>query len=172
MNEAHIEHAIGLIQHQHFNAVKLDRAALHVIHQTPWRGDQNIDTTAQFVDLRLHADTTENGHGLQWQMAAISDHALFHLGGQLARGCQNQRAHLALAAVAAMVHQALQQRQSKAGGFAGAGLRCCHDIAAGENGGNGLRLDRGRGGVLLLVNRAQQFGHQAEILKRHGKSPW
>jgi len=56
----------------------------------------------------------------------------------------------------------LQDRQREAGGLAGAGLRGGEQVAAGEDDGNGLRLDgRGRG-VALLRDSAQQLGLEAE----------
>jgi len=59
----------------------------------------------------------------------------------------------------------LQHRQREAGGLAGAGLGGGEQIAAGENDGDGLRLD-GRGlGVALLGDGAEQLGRKAEILE-------
>jgi hypothetical protein len=56
----------------------------------------------------------------------------------------------------------LQDRQHETGGLAGAGLRGAEKIAAGENDGDGLRLDRGGYGVALLADSAQQLGRQAK----------
>jgi hypothetical protein len=66
----------------------------------------------------------------------------------------------------------LQQRQREAGGLAGAGLRGAEQILAGENDGNGLRLDgRGRG-VALVRDSAEQFGLEPERIKgTNGNSP-
>jgi hypothetical protein len=61
--------------------------------------------------------------------------------------------------------QQLQHRQREAGGLAGAGLRGAEQIAAGENDGDGLRLDGGGLGVALLGDRAEQLGLEPEILE-------
>jgi hypothetical protein len=58
--------------------------------------------------------------------------------------------------------QALQDRQREAGGLAGAGLRGGEQVAAGENDGDGLRLDGGGGGVALLGDSAEQLGLEPE----------
>jgi len=58
--------------------------------------------------------------------------------------------------------QALQDRQGKAGGLAGAGLRGGEQVAAGEYDGNGLRLDRRGNGVALFGDSAEQLGLEAE----------
>jgi hypothetical protein len=56
----------------------------------------------------------------------------------------------------------LQQRQCKAGGLAGAGLRGAKKIAAREHDGYGLQLDGGWFGVALLGNSTEQLGREAE----------
>jgi len=61
--------------------------------------------------------------------------------------------------------QDLQQRQGEAGGLAGAGLRGAEEVLAGENDGDGLRLDRGGDAVALFRDCAEQLGFQAERIK-------
>ena len=56
----------------------------------------------------------------------------------------------------------MQQRQGKAGGLAGAGLRGAEKIAASQDDGYGLQLDGGGFGVALLGNSAEQLGREAE----------
>jgi hypothetical protein len=56
----------------------------------------------------------------------------------------------------------LKNRQSKAGGLAGAGLRGAEQVASGEDDGNGLKLDRGGLGIALLRDSAEQLGSEAE----------
>ena len=64
-----------------------------------------------------------------------------------------------------LCHQALQDRQRKTGGLAGAGLRAAHQVAALQNDGNGLRLDRRGFGITALGNGANEFFGQAERCK-------
>jgi hypothetical protein len=61
-----------------------------------------------------------------------------------------------------LLRKKLQDRQREAGGLAGAGLRGAEKVAAGENDGDGLRLDRGGDGVTLLADSAKQLGRQAK----------
>jgi hypothetical protein len=56
----------------------------------------------------------------------------------------------------------LQDWQHETGGLAGSRLCGAEKVAAGENDGNGLRLDRGGNGVALLGDSAEQLGRQAE----------
>jgi len=60
----------------------------------------------------------------------------------------------------------LQYRQRESGGLAGAGLRGAEQIPAGEDDGNGLRLDGGGLGVTLLGDCAKQLRRKPEILER------
>jgi len=58
--------------------------------------------------------------------------------------------------------QQLKQRQGKPGRLAGAGLGGGQKVAAGENDGNGLRLDGGGFGITLLGYSTKQLGRQAK----------
>src|SRR5436190_19171543 len=64
--------------------------------------------------------------------------------------------------------QLVQYRQRKPGRFAGAGLGAAHDILAGKNQWDCLRLDRRRRGVTGFGNGAEQFRPQAELGKARG----
>jgi hypothetical protein len=61
-----------------------------------------------------------------------------------------------------LLRKKLKDRQREAGGLAGSGLRGTEKIFAGENDGDGLRLDGGGDGVALLGDSAEQLGRQAE----------
>jgi len=68
--------------------------------------------------------------------------------------------------------QYLQQGQREASGLAGAGLRGAEQIFAGENDGDGLRLDGGGRGVALVRDCAEQLGLEPERIKgTNGNSP-
>jgi hypothetical protein len=54
-----------------------------------------------------------------------------------------------------LLGQDLEERKGEAGGLAGSGLRGAQQVAAGEDYGNGLLLDRGGRGVALLCDCAQ-----------------
>jgi len=66
---------------------------------------------------------------------------------------------------AAVPRKQLQHRQGEPRRLAGAGLRSGEKIAARENDGDGLRLNRGGLGVALLGNGFEQLGRKPEILE-------
>jgi hypothetical protein len=61
-----------------------------------------------------------------------------------------------------LLGQDLEEGKREAGGLAGAGLGGAQKIFAGENYGDGLRLDRGGRGVALVRDSAEQLGLEAE----------
>ena len=138
---------------------------LHVVEQTPRCRHQNVDVAMQLLDLRVDVDAAKHHHGLQRQIFTVFAHALLHLGGEFARRGEYQRTDICLARDRFFGHQALQQRQCEAGRLAGAGLCAAHQVAALQNNGNGLRLNRRGFGVTALGNGADEFGGQAEGCK-------
>ena len=46
-NEAHIEHAVGFVDHQDLDVVQQDAAAIEQIHQAAGRGDQHVDAAVE-----------------------------------------------------------------------------------------------------------------------------
>ncbi len=160
-NEAHVQHAIGFVQHEDANAAQIQDALLGKIQQPAGCGDQQIAAAAQGIDLRVDADTAEHHDRAQTHVLPVVDRALGDLGSQLPGRSQNQRAWQAALGAAEL----LQDRQYESGGFAGAGLGLCEDVAALENGGNGTGLNRSRGCVALVGDSTQQLGNQPEIIK-------
>ena len=45
-NEAHVEHAVGLIEHQHLDLRQVDGALLHVVEQAARRGHHDFDAAS------------------------------------------------------------------------------------------------------------------------------
>jgi hypothetical protein len=61
--------------------------------------------------------------------------------------------------------EALQEGEREPGGLAGAGLGGAEEVAAGEDDGDGLRLDGGGLRVALLRDGAKQLGQQPEAFE-------
>src|SRR5690625_5170771 len=60
-DEAHVEHAISLVEDEHLDAAQVDRAALHVIEKAARRGDDDVDAAAEALDLWLDGHAAVNG---------------------------------------------------------------------------------------------------------------
>ena len=166
VDEAHVEHAVGLVQHQNFDVREVDVVLAFQIEQTARRGDQDVDAARDAVDLRVHADAAEDHGGSQLQVLAVGANGFLDLRRQLARGRQHQRADGARFGCRARAEQ-LQHGQREAGRLAGAGLCAGQQVVATQHHGNGLRLDGGGGRVALLLHRAQDGGGQVQFVKVH-----
>ncbi len=171
MDEAHVEHAVGFVEHEDLHVRQVAGALLVQVEQAARRGHEDVDALVQAVDLRLHADAAEDDHAGQRHVLAVGAHAFLDLGGEFAGGGEDQGAneHAALGILLLAVgEQPVQHRQHEAGGLAGAGLGAGEKVAALEDDGNGLQLDRGRGRVAVLVHCTQERLGEAEFVKVHG----
>jgi hypothetical protein len=165
-DEAHVEHAVGFVQHQDFHAGQIDGLLVAVVEQAARGGHEDIDALLELGDLRVDGDATEHDHRGQRQVLAVGLHRFFHLGGEFARRGEDQAARLAgLDVVGVGLGQDVQDRQREAGGLAGAGLGGGEQVAAGEHQRNGLGLDRGGRGVAGFGNRLLDGGAEREVGK-------
>ena len=149
--EAHVEHAIGFVEHEDLDVREIDRALLSVVEQASGCGDDDVDAAPELRDLRVDADAAEDHGGAQRHVLAVVAHALADLRGELARRRQDQRTNVpAVTGRRVVGGEPVQQRQGEAGRLAGAGLSAGHDVASCEHDGNDLRLDGGGGGIALF----------------------
>jgi len=168
-DEAHVQHPVGLIQHENLDAAQVKCPLPDMIKQAARRGDQDIHTLPQRLSLRGDVDPAEDHRGGQRQVSAVNAHALLDLGGQFARRRQNQGAHEpARRRRVCRRRQALQERQREGGRLAGARLRPRQHVAPLQDGWDGLGLNRRRRLVALVGEGAQEFGAQAERGERRG----
>ena len=173
MNEAHVQHAVGFVQHQNFNGRQIDVPLPGQVQQAARRGHENVDAFFDALDLRVHAHAAKNDGGFELEMLTVSTHGLLNLRGQLPRGSQHQGADgpgRAFGWSGGRFGQAMQHGQSKACGFARAGLRASEQIVPRQHGGNGLFLNGGRGGVALFLHGLHNGRRQFQIFKVHSES--
>ena len=105
----------------------------------------------QGIHLPAVADAAEHDHRAQVGEAGEIVDGGFDLGGQLARGFEDEHAGLR-----AVLAEFREDRQRKGGGLAGARLRAADDVLPGENQRNGAKLD---GGGLDVTHRLDAFEH-------------
>ena len=86
VDKAHVEHAVGFVQHQYLDAGQIQHALTVQIKQAAGRGHQNVHAFLQAVDLGLHAYAAKNHGRSQAQVLAVVPHRLFDLRGQFACG--------------------------------------------------------------------------------------
>ena len=146
-DEAHVEHPVGLVQHEDLDLPQVNALLLDVVEQSSWRGDENLDAAAHNRQLLLDVHAAVDDGRAQVRVLAVRAEGFLDLHREFAGWREDQRAHRVPRRRMVRVRhrrQFLQDRQGEAGGLAGAGLGAAHDILAGENDGDRLHLDRRR----------------------------
>ena len=161
--KAHVKHAVGLVEHQHFHLAQVDRALADVIEKPTRTGNHDLGAGPQSLQLRPHAYPAVDRDTAQGCLAAQVYERLVDLLGQLARGRHDQRADAAPGSLL----QAMQDREGKRGGLARAGLRQTHHVASRHDRGNGLFLNGSRFLVTERVYTRGQPRAQVECCKSH-----
>jgi hypothetical protein len=166
--EAHVEHAVGLVEHERLEPAQPGVRLLEVVEQAAGRGDEQVDAAAERLLLRPHADAAEHRGARELRELRQLLEVVEDLRGELARRREHHRAGAAaLAGRARRRQQPVRDREQEGGGLAAAGHRAGEQVAAGERGGDGLRLDRRRGRKAHRLDPAQEVGVKAEGRKRH-----
>ena len=182
--KAHVEHAVGLVEHQHLDLVQVAGTLLDQVDQTTRRGDQDIAAVLKRRGLRLVAHATHDGHG---NMAGdIGDLArdLVDLLGELARGGDDEH-HGATAvalgllgaatavAAAALAHglggsdvlQVIHGRQQESGRLAGASLSGGKQVATFEHHGDRAGLNGRRRRVTQVLDSTKHLVGKTQLVK-------
>mmetsp|Transcript_61841 Transcript_61841/g.161977 ORF Transcript_61841/g.161977 Transcript_61841/m.161977 type:complete len:599 (+) Transcript_61841:267-2063(+) len=121
--EAHVQHAVCLVQAEVRHALEIRDACLQEIQQPPRRGDDDLDAAAEVRGLAVAADAAEAGRAADARSAGELHHFGLDLHDQLASGCHDQR-HRAVAGAEWRLRAEVHQRRKEVGqGLAAAGLR-------------------------------------------------
>ena len=167
LDEAHVEHAIGLVEDEERHMGELHVAALDQVEQAARRGDQDVDAACQGLDLAAIAQAADDRAKTQAEAATVGVEAARDLDRELAGRRQHERARVLGLGALPESGEVLQHGQREGCGLAGAGLGDAQHVAALQQRRNGARLD-GRGHrVLGGFEGTQQRLGQAEIRKRN-----
>ena len=167
-NEAHVEHAVGLVDDEQLDAGKQKPAALEMVEQAARGRDQHIDAARQLGVLVVKRDAADQQCDVELVVDAVFVEALFHLRGEFARRLQDERARHARAGAALLQHG--QHRQHECRCLAGPGLRDTEHVAPGEHVGDSLILNGSGSFVTSRRNGGENLFGQAEMGKRHKSS--
>ena len=182
--KAHVEHAVGFVEHQHLDLVQVASALLDQIDQTARRCDQDVAAVLEGSGLRLVAHAAHDGHG---NMAGdVGDLArdLVDLLGELARRGDDEHHGAAAVALglfstattvtaAALAHrfgrsdvlQIVHGRQQKGGRLAGAGLSGGKQVAALEHHGDRAGLHGRRRRVTQVLDGTKYLVRKTQLVK-------
>ena len=174
MNKAHVEHSVGFVQHQNFNAGQIEQALALQVKQATRCGHQDVDAAFDAIDLRFHANATKHHGGLQAKVFAVVFHGLLNLGSQFTSRCEHQSTDgFAAKLVATRFRQAelVQDRKGEGRSFAGAGLSAGQQVVPCQDDRNRLSLNGRRCVVALLLHGLQNGRGQIQFFKFHDVAP-
>jgi len=163
--EAKVQHLVGFVQNNCCCGVQLNAAGAHVIFQTAWGRDHNVQTFGQGAQLWARLHTTKNHCNRRADELAVGAHAFGDLGGQLAGGCQNERAAGVRRWFLAVFCQTGEQWQHEGGSFAGACLCDAEDVLALFHQRDHFALDWGWSLVALFFYGVQDRFCEASFVK-------
>ena len=143
LDEAEVEHAVGLVEHHHLHRLEVEHTLLEVIDDAPGRADQHVHALFQHAPLRVVTGTAEDETQPESGVRAQRHGILVNLHRQFARRREHDRTRLRRTAVFRQVRQQIiEGGEQERRGLAGAGLRLAGDILPGQCQRQGLGLDR------------------------------
>ena len=162
-DEAHVEHAVGLVDDEDLDAGHQQLAALAMVEQAAGRGDQHVGAAIELAVLVVERHAADQQRDVELVVLAVLLEVLGDLRGEFARRLEDQRARHARPGAA--LFEQRQHRQHEGGGLAGAGLGDAEDVAALQGGRDGARLDRRRDRVAGVGDGGEYFLAQAKVRK-------
>ena len=182
--KAHVEHAIGLVEHQHLDLVQVAGALLDQVDQTARRGDQDVAAILERRGLRLVAHAAHDGHGNVAGDVGDLVRDLVNLLCELTRGGDDEHHGAAAVALGLLgaattvtaaalaygfgrsdVLQVVHGRQQKGGRLAGAGLSGGKQVAAFEHHRNRAGLHGRRRRVAQVLDSTKHLVGKAQLVK-------
>ena len=165
VDKAHVQHPVGLVQHENLQGTQGDKTLVVEVHQPPRGGHQDVNPLFQGLHLGVLAHPAEDDGVARLQVFAISVKALADLDGQFPGGGEDQSPDGPFGASDGL--QPLQNRCGEGAGLACARLGAAQHVPPGQGGGDGLLLD-GRGFfITLLLQGLQDGGVQPQVFKLH-----
>jgi hypothetical protein len=88
--EAHVEHAIGLVQAQETAELQRNLASFHEVHEATGRGDEDVATAVKILQLHALFSASVDADGAQAGAPGELARFVVDLTGQLASGGEDQ----------------------------------------------------------------------------------
>ena len=169
MDEAEVEHLVGLVEDEDLEAAKIDRALLDQVEQATGGGDEDVEAAADGAQALGIGDAAEDHADGGLELGAVSLGIGGNLRGELTRGSEHQHPDLAGAQIGRTLGgEPLQRGEHEGGGLAGTRLGDAEQVAPGQHVRDRLRLDRGGDGVILGCEGSEQGRGKPERVEIDG----
>jgi hypothetical protein len=176
-DEAHVEHPVGLVDHQHFNAAGRPDVLLQVVDEAPRRAHEHVAALAERLTLLVVVDAAVDGEHAEAGVRAEEPRVGLDLHDQLPRGGDDQHARRGGAAPRrrGVAEAAREGGDQERRGLPRSRLRLARHVLVLEGERQGRLLDR-RGGGEAGVADALEDGlgqvERRELEGAHASSPW
>ena len=167
MDKAHVEHAVGFVEHKEFQLLQRNSLLPNQIKQAPRSCNKHIDTANQVALLRSIAHTTKNACRRNRRELRISLEAIFHLNRKFTSRQKNQCTASLWRTELPRIQQTLQNRERKRSRLTRPRLSNSQEILAFEQARDGSFLNRGRGFVTNSADGPLQRICQRKFFKFH-----
>ncbi len=167
LDEAEVEHAVGLVDHDGLDRAERHHVLLEVVDQAARRRDHDVAAGLEQLALLVVVDAAVDQRRAQTGVAADVAEVLVDLDRQLARRREDHRARFAVLALGdgRARQQAVHHGDQEGAGLAGAGLRLAGDVASGQGDRQRQRLDRRAAGEACGVQAGQQAWMKIEAVE-------
>jgi hypothetical protein len=162
VDEAEIEHLVGLVEDEDLDSAKRQRPAIDQIEEPPRGGDEHVDALREGTLLASERHAAEHDRCRKAQVAAVRAETVRDLACEFARWAEDERTAAAPLRLPWVASEPVQDGERKGGRFAGAGLGNPKKIAAGYHIGDGLGLDGGGLAVALFSKGLEDWRSKAE----------
>ena len=159
LREAHLEHLVGLVEHEVLQLRQIERALVEVVHDAAGSPDDDVHAAAERGQLHAVALPAVDGQDVHApDVRRVLLERLADLQCQLARRGEHERLRRLLADV-----EPVEDRKGECRRLAGAGLGEPHDVAPGEQRRDRRGLDRGGCLVADVAERLEHRVAQSEV---------
>ena len=160
--KAHVEHAVGLVEHEHLHAIEMRGLLLHEVDQAPRRGDEHVGSAFQGADLRVVRHAAHDGkHAVVGRFRhGLAD--LCNLCGELARRGDDEHERPALTL---RMPELIHRRKRESGGFSCSRLRGGNDVVSFEDKRDRAFLHGGRLFVAEGRDGGKRLGAKPQIVE-------
>jgi len=162
--EAHVQHAVGLVEDEHLDLVEQDVLVLDEVDEAAGRGHQDVDALAQRLALGVEAHAAVDGLDAAAHHLRERGDDLAHLVGELTGGHEHQ----AGGPVGLGLAHPLDDGQAEGEGLARPRLGLAAHVTAGEAVADGELLDGERGIDAVGGQARDEIGRDAERLEGCG----
>ena len=167
-NEAHVQHAIGLVQHHHLDHVQVHLAALIEVQQSARGGNQDVAIARfELLELLVEVHAADKAHdvetGVLGQVQGIVGDLHHQFTGRRDDQC-TRFAHVSFLGRRGG-QQLGDRRDQEGGGLAGTGLGATDGVLALEGEAQHLRLNRRAVGKAEVMDAVHQPRIQLEVVE-------